>query len=40
MALTGEAKNAFQNGFARILPSTLQISGVVVLHIRDLEVAR
>jgi hypothetical protein len=39
MALPREMQNVFSEGFARLLPATLQIPGVVKLYIRALEVS-
>jgi hypothetical protein len=40
MTLLGEASNVFSEGFAWLLPATLQVPGVARSHIRALDVAR
>jgi hypothetical protein len=39
MALLGEVLNVFSEGFARLMPTTLQVPRVVELHIHAMEVA-
>jgi hypothetical protein len=39
MTLPGEALNVISQGFARLLPATLQVPGFARMHIHALEVA-